>query len=481
MDDIRFEILQLNDKYADRRFRGLAELDQATMPIRDEQFDHVYQGTCQPDTSLEAIYTRFNIDRPEDFHGWSLSVGDVVLMHRDDGDHAYFVDSFGFSEIQGFSEPLTHENTVSMESQQQAEPETMLMTVRCATRDEQEFAYTPGGIDLDSSGCIGHLRIDMGREGNSFYPDWSNESHAELPDGFSAYLDTMVSELRTNPAFDGILSDRSSLSSFCYRHPESRIPDEDNKYAFRADAGEYAMILRLTPNRGEYNAYIYCYQRDRLDRWLSIWRYEQSRGYLPVYRHTASYARSVEELETWRMSHRENVACRKAIDDTIREHFDGYHLDEKAVSSVMERFGSERVSFVLANTIMMKEHDGRFSRQNRAWAQAEQIPIDRTELGVVRNDEYVAQSHPAVLDGFISMARREMKTPAVDMTATITLRGSERQRQAQREDRNNAQTTQDGQSDRSSVRSSLREKQAQAKTPTAEKKQLARAPKRESL
>ena len=34
------------------------------------------------------IYTRFNLDRPEDFKGWSLSVGDIILLHQRDGSHA---------------------------------------------------------------------------------------------------------------------------------------------------------------------------------------------------------------------------------------------------------------------------------------------------------------------------------------------------------------------------------------------------------
>ena len=467
MEDTRFEILQLKDEYDDRRFRGLAELDQATLPIRDEQYSHVYQSTCPPNTSLDSIFARFNIDRPEDFTGWSLSVGDVILMHSEDGDHAFFVDSFGFSEIEHFFEPLVQAQT----QEPQAQDDTMRVTVRSASRDEQEFAYTPGGFDGDASGCLGHLRVDMGSDGKEFYTDWTPHMLKDMPDGFDVYLNTLISELRTNRAFDGMLTDRGTLSSFCYHHPESRILGEDNKYSFRVDAREYAMILRLTPNRGEYSAYAYCYQRDMLDRLLNIRREEQAKAHPPVYRHTSAYARSSGEIEAWRASHQENVACREAIDQAIRDHFNGYHLDELAITTVMERFGSERVAFVLANTILMKEHDGRFSRDNRAWAQAEQIPIDRSELGIVRNDEYVSRSHPAVLDGYISTARQAMETPAVEKIVTINLRGRNRQRQEQRDTR----------SDKPSVRSQLKEKQTQTKAKAPDKKQPVKAPKRESL
>ena len=43
------------------------------------------------------IYTRFNIDRPEDFTGRSLSVSDVIVVHQEGQDIAYYCDSFGFT------------------------------------------------------------------------------------------------------------------------------------------------------------------------------------------------------------------------------------------------------------------------------------------------------------------------------------------------------------------------------------------------
>ena len=33
-------------------------------------------------TSLEDIYTRFNLDHPADFKGHSLSVSDIVVLHQ---------------------------------------------------------------------------------------------------------------------------------------------------------------------------------------------------------------------------------------------------------------------------------------------------------------------------------------------------------------------------------------------------------------
>jgi hypothetical protein len=62
------------------------------------------------------------------------------------------------------------------------------------------------------------------------------------------------------------------------------------------------------------------------------------------------------------------------------------YLHENAISAVLDVFGPERLSWVLGNTITMKEHDGRFSRSNKVWAQAMSIPIDRIVINL-RTDQ----------------------------------------------------------------------------------------------
>lgn len=47
------------------------------------------------DENLEEVFHRFNVDRPKDFRGYSLSVGDIVVR---DG-QAYMVDAFGFTPV----------------------------------------------------------------------------------------------------------------------------------------------------------------------------------------------------------------------------------------------------------------------------------------------------------------------------------------------------------------------------------------------
>lgn len=126
---------------------------------------------------------------------------------------------------------------------------------------------------------------------------------------------------------------------------------------------------------------------------------------IPIYPHTGSYAQANGEITQFRESNLANIACKAAIESAIAKHFDGMHLNPKAISEVMEVFGADRVQYVLANTIQIKSWDGRFSRDNKAWAAKIDVVEDVT-AGHDRRLSFTINSHPAVLDGFVSQARQ---------------------------------------------------------------------------
>lgn len=70
-----------------------------------------------------------------------------------------------------------------------------------------------------------------------------------------------------------------------------------------------------------------------------------------VYPHDAAYARAHGELAEYRNARRSNIACKNAIEEAIAKHFDGMHLDEACVKEVLDQYGSERVTLVLAATV----------------------------------------------------------------------------------------------------------------------------------
>ena len=119
-----------------------------------------------------------------------------------------------------------------------------------------------------------------------------------------------------------------------------------------------------------------------------------------LYRGSLEYARRNNEVSLWRASHRANIACKKAIEESIRQGFDGMHLQEGCIQDVLEEYGFKRVNWVLANTVREKLWDGRFSRDNKEWACCQMIPPDPEH-----NCEFVVESHPAVLDGFLNEVR----------------------------------------------------------------------------
>ncbi len=93
--------------------------------------------------------------------------------------------------------------------------------------------------------------------------------------------------------------------------------------------------------------------------------------------------------------------------DAIRQNYDGKHLNKEAVKPIVEEYGSERLVFVLANTLQQLPWDGRFSRDNKAWAAEFRIPEDMVH-GRDRRSELIVRSHPTVLDGFTNVFRREV-------------------------------------------------------------------------
>lgn len=102
-----YDIYQLKD-FSGRRdyaFEPLDRLRGMDRKVDMQNYDKVYSGAMFPSENLESIYTRFNVDRPEDFRGHSLSVSDVVVIRRNGQETAHYCDSFGFSEVPEFLEP----------------------------------------------------------------------------------------------------------------------------------------------------------------------------------------------------------------------------------------------------------------------------------------------------------------------------------------------------------------------------------------
>ena len=106
-DKDTFSIYQLKhgDETRDLRFEPYDRLQATGNSVDRANYERVYSAELTPGTSLEDIYTRFNIDHPKDFKGHSLSVSDVVVLHQNGQDTAHYVDSFGYKDVSEFLQP----------------------------------------------------------------------------------------------------------------------------------------------------------------------------------------------------------------------------------------------------------------------------------------------------------------------------------------------------------------------------------------
>ena len=109
-DSDSFSIYQLKrgDETRDLRFEPYDRLTAAGHAVDPANYDLIYSAPLAPGTSLEAIFTRFNIDHPKDFKGHSLSVSDVVVLHQNGQDTAHYVDSIGYRQTPEFLQPQNY-------------------------------------------------------------------------------------------------------------------------------------------------------------------------------------------------------------------------------------------------------------------------------------------------------------------------------------------------------------------------------------
>lgn len=95
------EIYQLKqeDELIPYRFMSREYLQNHHMPVQKENYDLIYKEQLAERTTLEEIYVKYNISKPEDYNGHSLSVSDIVVLQQSGEKVAYYVDAIGFSEI----------------------------------------------------------------------------------------------------------------------------------------------------------------------------------------------------------------------------------------------------------------------------------------------------------------------------------------------------------------------------------------------
>ena len=112
----RYTIYQIEDgtPAADYSFMGLDFVKEQGYRVSMEYYQDVYHGYLRSDDTLDSLYVRFNRDdRPGATQMHSLSVSDVIVLHKNGEDKAFYVDSLGFTEIPEFFQEIDSQKALT--------------------------------------------------------------------------------------------------------------------------------------------------------------------------------------------------------------------------------------------------------------------------------------------------------------------------------------------------------------------------------
>ena len=443
----QFGIYQITarDQEHDYRFMNLDFVKRHGMEVNRADYELVYTAPLTEKDTLEAIYERFNIQRPADFTGHSLSVSDVVVLNDGKSIKACYVDSIGFAELPDFFKERKidlQKETILDEQLQEIEifdKPGLFSNGRLRDEDIPEglYRYDLRGSDYDpgqpilveKTVIVNHAasvlmaeeldlgadgRLELGEEGLNFtgglltvreFMKEQEEKNNGLLHGDS-YNITVEGHIGTWYAIDE--TEVNGEKFFLLEHEEygdeaacvavneqGKLVAEDLWNGFDEDfqdaVKEY--FAEKNPAFQKEAQAVPVAEESRMDN-----------SDVPVYYESFSYAAENGEVDLYRISRQLNEECRNAIEEAIADNFDGMHLADDATKSVVEQFGMERMGYILAYTLNYNNHDGRYSHSNKEWADT----TCKGERGSNIRTGWIVRSHPAVLNGFVNMYRKEL-------------------------------------------------------------------------
>lgn len=423
----------------------ISSMEDAAMEVNRADYELVYTAPLTEKNTLEAIYERFNIQRPADFTGHSLSVSDVVVLNDGKSIKACYVDSIGFAELPDFFKERKidlQKETILDEQLQEIEifdKPGLFSNGRLRDEDVPEGLYrydlrgsdyNPGQpILVEKTVIVNHAasvlmaeeldlgadgRLELGEEGLNFtgglltvreFMKEQEEKNNGLLHGDS-YNITVEGHIGTWYAIDE--TEVNGEKFFLLEHEEygdeaacvavneqGKLVAEDLWNGFDEDfqdaVKEYFAEKNPTSQKEEQSVPVA--EESRMDN-----------SDVPVYYESFGYAAENGEVDLYRISRQLNEECRNAIEEAIADNFDGMHLADDATKSVVEQFGMERMGYILAYTLNYNNHDGRYSHSNKEWADI----TCKGERGNNIRTDWIVRSHPAVLNGFVDMYRKEL-------------------------------------------------------------------------
>lgn len=444
----QFGIYQITarDPEHDYRFMNLDFVKRHGMEVNRADYELVYTEPLTEKDTLEAIYERFNIQRPTDFTGHSLSVSDVVVLNDGKSIKACYVDSIGFAELPDFFKERKMDlkkETILDEQLQEIEifdKPGLFSNSRLRDEDVPDglYRYDLRGSDYDpgqpilveKTVIVNHAasvlmaeeldlgaggRLELGEEGLNFtgglltVREFMEEQEHKKDGLIHGDSDQIAVEGHVGTWYAIDETEVGGEKFFLLEHEEygdeaacvavneqGKLVAEDLWNGFDEDfqdaVKEYFAEKNPTSQKEEQAVPVA--EESRTDN-----------SDVPVYYESFAYAAENGEVDLYRISRQLNEDCRNAIEEAIADNFDGMHLADDATKSVVEQFGMERMGYILAYTLNYNNHDGRYSHSNKEWAET----TCKGERGNNIRPDWIVRSHPAVLNGFVDMYRKELE------------------------------------------------------------------------
>ena len=130
--------------------------------------------------------------------------------------------------------------------------------LRPASIEEAGLFYSELDEKQDEAlGTVGHIRMDFGSGGKECWHTWwpHNADRFNTLE-FKEDLQAIVDTLRAN----GPLKDLASMSSYCHKYGGA-ITEDSRSFGYVAETDHYRYCLRCTPTPGDYQGYLYCYDK----------------------------------------------------------------------------------------------------------------------------------------------------------------------------------------------------------------------------
>lgn len=139
-------------------------------------------------------------------------------------------------------------------------PKEIYRKIETLTAEDYPLCFSDKDNDR-KFGCIGHLRGDFG-DGQEFWHTWWDHRAELNTQQFKSEFNNVVANLRKVP-----LKSLEALRKYCSGNPQARLPSQyrDNEYLIKLSTERFDYYVRLDPQKGNYNFYIYCYDREARD------------------------------------------------------------------------------------------------------------------------------------------------------------------------------------------------------------------------